>query len=217
MLPNSADELGGQGADRGGYVDLDGDGHWWIPSGRVFYSPIPGDLPAAELAFARAHFFLPHRYRNPFHTNAISTETLVNYDAYDLLMLEIRDAFDNTVRAVSDYHVLAPRVITDPNGNRSEVAFDALGRVAGTAVMGKTTETLGDLVDASFEPNPSEGQLDAFMAKPREASANPDESVATPIVHELLARPQVVLFMIPIASNDWASRLLLPRSPARPT
>ena len=25
---------GSQGADHGGYVDLDGDGHWWIPSGR---------------------------------------------------------------------------------------------------------------------------------------------------------------------------------------
>ena len=28
-------------------------------------------------------------------------------------------------------------MMTDPNGNRSEVAFDALGMVAGTAVMGK--------------------------------------------------------------------------------
>ncbi len=26
-------------SDRGGYVDLDGDGRWWIPSGRVFFHP----------------------------------------------------------------------------------------------------------------------------------------------------------------------------------
>ena len=44
------------------------------------------------------------------------------------------------------------------------------------------------LLDASFEPDPSQGQLDAFMAKPREASANADESVATQIVHELLGK-----------------------------
>ena len=31
--------------------------------------------------------------------------------------------------------------MTDPNGNRAEVAFDTLGLVAGTAVMGKATET----------------------------------------------------------------------------
>ena len=81
-----------------------------------------------------------------------------------------------------------PRVMTDPNGNRSQVAFDALGLVVGTAVMGKTTETLGDLLDASFEPDPTQSQLDAFMAKPREASPNADESAATPIVHDLLGK-----------------------------
>ena len=93
--------------------------------------------PQRNWPFARAHFFLPHRYRDPFHTNAVSTETLVNYDTYDLLMLEIRDAVGNTVRAASDYRVLAPRVITDPNGNRSEVAFDALGLVAGDRRYGQ--------------------------------------------------------------------------------
>jgi Insecticide toxin TcdB middle/C-terminal region/Insecticide toxin TcdB middle/N-terminal region len=186
LLPNPADVLGGQAADRGGYVDLDGDGHWWIPSGRVFYSPTSDDLPAAELPFAWAHFFLPHRYRDPFHTDAVSTETLVTYDTYDLLMLQIRDAVGNTVHAASDYRVLAPRVMTDPNGNRSQVAFDALGLVVGTAVLGKTIETLGDSLDASFEPDPTQSQLDTFMAKPREASPNADESVATPIVHDLL-------------------------------
>jgi hypothetical protein len=39
---------------------------------------------------------------------------------------------------------LQPFRVTDPNGNRAEVAFDTLGLVAGTAVMGKTTETKGD-------------------------------------------------------------------------
>ena len=39
--------------------------------------------------------------------------------------------------AEHDYRVLQPFRMTDPNGNRAEVAFDTLGLVAGTAVMGK--------------------------------------------------------------------------------
>ena len=188
LLANPAAVLGSQGADGGGYVDLDGDGEWWIPSGRIFYSPITNDLPAAELAFAYAHFFLPHRYRDPFHTSTVSTESLVIYDSYDLLMVETCDAIGNTVHAVSDYRVLAPRLAMDPNGNRSEVAFDALGLVVGTAAMGKSTETLGDLLDASFESELIQAELDAFMANPREASQNTEESVATQIVDDVLGK-----------------------------
>ena len=44
----------------------------------------------------------------------------------------------------NDYRVLAPRLVSDPNRNRAAVAFDTLGRVAGTAVMGKPEERLGD-------------------------------------------------------------------------
>ena len=44
----------------------DHNGHWWIPAGRVFLSPNSGDTSAQELAHARQHFFLPHRFRDPF-------------------------------------------------------------------------------------------------------------------------------------------------------
>src|SRR5437867_12571065 len=97
LLPNPADVLGGQGADRGGYVDLDGNSQWWIPSGRAFLSPNSNDTAAQELTYARHHFFLLHRYRDPFHTNAVSTENIVTYDDYDLLMLETRDPLGNRV------------------------------------------------------------------------------------------------------------------------
>ena len=144
--------LDGTGATPGGrYVHTEGDANWWIPSGQIFYSPNPADTPAQELAYARQHFFLPHRYRDPFHTDAVSTESFVTYDAYDLLMLETRDALGNRVtvgerdvdptqplvRRAHDYRVLQPALVTDPNRNRTEVAFDALGMVVGTAVMGK--------------------------------------------------------------------------------
>ena len=87
LLPDPANVLGGQGADRGGYVDLDSDGHWWIPTGRVFHSPNAADTAVQELDYARQHFFLPQRYRDPFG----QTSTVTN-DTYDLLMTETVDA-----------------------------------------------------------------------------------------------------------------------------
>src|SRR5262249_61355925 len=68
------------------------------------------------------------------------------YDLYDLLMTETTDAVGNRAQAVNDYRTLQPRQMTDPNGNRSEVAFDILGMVVGAAVMGKAepAERQGD-------------------------------------------------------------------------
>ena len=40
----------------GRYVHSEGDANWWISSGRSFFSPVAGDAPAQELAFAREHF-----------------------------------------------------------------------------------------------------------------------------------------------------------------
>jgi hypothetical protein len=154
----------------------------------MFYSLGSNDNAAQELAHARTHFFLPHRYRDPFYADQFNTETVVTYDDHKLLVVETRDAVGNTVTAQHDYRVLQLKRVTDPSGNHSDVAFDALGLVAGTALIDKETETLGDLLDDSFEPDLTQAQLDAFMGKPREASANPDESVPTQIVHDLLRR-----------------------------
>lgn len=125
-----------------GYVDLDHNSRWWAPSGRVFYSPDAGDDAHAELAFARRHFFLPRRYRDPFGN--VST---VAYDAHDLAPVETRDAAGNVVQARLDYRVLRPKQVTDVNGNRTETAFDALGMLAGTSVMGKEGQNLGDSLE----------------------------------------------------------------------
>jgi len=150
LLPtNPSSILEGGGADRGGYVDLGNDGSWWIPSGRMFYSPDRTHTAVLELVYARQHFFLTHRYRDPFHTNAVNTESFITYDGYDLLMTESRDAVGNRVTVGerdalgnltvpgNDYRVLQPRLVMDANRNRTQVAFDTLGMVVGTAVMGK--------------------------------------------------------------------------------
>jgi RHS repeat-associated protein len=187
LLGNPADVLGGRAADQGGYLpsqqlkadgrfpDTDPDDHWWIPAGRVFLSPNSNDTAAQELAHARQHFFLPRRYRDPFHTDAVSTERFVTY-AYDLLIVEIRDAVGNVITVATqddagdttirlDYRVLQPYGVTDPNGNRTEVAFDILGMVVGTAVMGKPGENLGDSL-AGFEADLSEAVVIDHLNNP---------------------------------------------------
>src|SRR5205807_1483432 len=114
------------------------DDRWWIPSARVFLSPGSADTPAQELAYAGAHFFMPRRSRDPFHTDALSTETFVAYDAYELLVEESRDPLGNRVtvgerdpnpdqpltRRGHDYRVLHPALVMDPNRNRFTLAFD---------------------------------------------------------------------------------------------
>jgi RHS repeat-associated protein len=131
-------------ADEGRYVHSEGDANWWIPSGRVFHSPGAGDTSVQEFAYARQHFFLPCRYRDAFHTSALSTETRVGYDIHDLLVAQTEDAVGNRTTAQSDYRVLQPTLVTDANGNRAAAAFDTLGMLVGTAIMGKSTESLGD-------------------------------------------------------------------------
>lgn len=184
-------------AKDGRYVHSAGDANWWIPSGRMFYSPGSADDANTERTYARQHFFLPHRYRDPFHTNTVSTESFVSYDSYDLLAVETRDALDNVVTLTTsddagnsavriDYRVLQPYWVTDPNGNRTQLAFDALGMVAGTAVMGKPAENKGDLL-AGFEADLTQAQIDALYeaADPHISAAPLLNAATTRIVYDL--------------------------------
>jgi RHS repeat-associated protein len=167
-------------ADQGGYVHTEGDANWWVPSGRTFYSLGPNDNAAQELAFAQDHFFLPHRFRDPFHTSTKSTETFATYDAYSLLTVETRDAVGNRVtagertsanvivRSGNNYRVLQPELVMDANRNRIGIVFDALGMVVGTAVMGKPLPEVpeGDLLTPEFEANLTEAEVLDHLADP---------------------------------------------------
>ena len=76
--------------------------NWWIPSGRVFYSPKATDAPPQELAYARQPLLpaapLPRSLRQT---------TFVSYDSDDanpqknhnLLVVKTEDAVGNTVTA----------------------------------------------------------------------------------------------------------------------
>lgn len=169
LLEDPGAVLAGTSGSQGGYVDLDGDGCWWIPSGRTFFHPdvVPPDV---ELAQAREHFFLSRRYRDAFGHDAT-----VDFDDHDLLMVGTRDALGNQVSVESnDYRVLQPRLVSDPNGNQTEVAFDALGMVVATAVMGKPlpAPVEGDSL-AGLVLDPTQAELDDFFGAADPAAAAP--------------------------------------------
>jgi RHS repeat-associated protein len=144
----------------GQYRDLDADGRLWAPSGRAFYSRNTADSAAQELVFARAHFFNPHRFQDPFGNIATAS-----YDPkYSLALVSSVDAVGNETAAEPDFRVLQPAMVTDPNGNRAEVRFDALGMPVGAALRGKTTGPIeGDSFD-EFTTDLSPAQLSAFFA-----------------------------------------------------
>ena len=196
LLPNPAAVLGGQAGGRGGHVQsqalkadgrfpaTDADDHWWVPSGQSFFTANAADNATTELAQARQNFFLSRRYRDPFGQDAF-----VDFDANDLLMIETRDALGNrvTVRR-NDYRVLQPRLVSDPNGNETEVVFDTLGMVAGTAVMGKPlpAPVVGDTL-AGFVADLTQAQLDAFFEAPDPHASAPTllNNATTRIVYDL--------------------------------
>ena len=163
----------------GRYVHSGGDANWWIPSGLLFYSPDDEDTSGQELSYAREHFFMPHRFRDPF-----GQTTAVLYDRYDLFVTETTDAIGNMVEARNDYRAMQPSLVTDQNGNRAAVIFDALGLVAGTAIMGKAEENEGDSLEGLMA-DLSDPDLDDFFADPRGRAASLLANATTRIIYDL--------------------------------
>ncbi|MFE5806232.1 SpvB/TcaC N-terminal domain-containing protein [Streptomyces sp. NPDC056491] len=124
------------------------EGLWWLPSGRQVFDP--------------DRFFLPVA-----HLDAFGARWDMGYDQYSLRMTEVRDPLRNLTRGKLNFRVLQPWLVTDPNGNRSGVRFDALGFVTATAVLGKFGAGEGDHLDLST------------------AEASPEDSPTTTLVYEL--------------------------------
>ena len=168
-------------------------GWWWIPSGQVGYSPGPADTAAQELAHATAHFFLPNRFSDPF-----GNTTVVTYDRYDLFAAQSSDPLGNTVTAGTraadgtvaadgrDYRVVRPRLFADANRNRSAVAYDALGMVVATAVMGKPERLEGDSLDG-LEPDLDNTVVAAHLADPLTDPSSILGNATTRLVYDLFA------------------------------
>jgi RHS repeat-associated protein len=113
----------------GFYVQRPGDIGYWTRSGQIQFDP--------------AQFYLPVTLTDPFN----QTHTVTYDTQFHLLVTTTQDPLGNTAQAVNDFRVLAPFLVTDPNLNRVQAQFDALGQVVATAVMGKTSENLGDTID----------------------------------------------------------------------
>jgi hypothetical protein len=189
----TAEELADVLKTEGGYRDLDGDGHWWIPSGRAIHFPVPDNPPSPlvpDADYARQHFYLPQASQDPF-----GHYTWLQYDRYDQLLKETRDPLGNVVTVVTqddegdalvalDYCVMQPWLVTDPNHNRSAVAFDTLGLVVGTAVMGKRGEEVGDSL-AGFERNLDESDIIARLDCPLADSHTILKQATTRLVYDL--------------------------------
>lgn len=111
-----------------GYEHSEGDAHWWVPSGIHLY---PSNAAQA--------FYMPSGVQD-----ALGSTSTIEYDHYHLLTKGVTDALGNETRAENDYRVLAPYLGIDANQNRAMVAFDALGIVVKTAVMGKAGAGEGD-------------------------------------------------------------------------
>jgi RHS repeat-associated protein len=155
--------------NEGKYVQQDGG--WWIPAGRQ--------------AFAADRFYLPIQIKDPFG-NLYST----TYDSYHLLGIRTEDPLQNVVQIKNNYRVMQPQEIVDPNGNRSQVAFDALGMVVGTAVMGKATETIGDSL-TNFNADLTQAEIKAFFEanNPRSLAIQHLGTATTRIIYDLDSDP----------------------------
>jgi hypothetical protein len=186
-----------------GYVDLDGNGNAWIPSGQIRYSPpanTSSSTTAPELTYAQQNFFLPCQFINPFQQVTASSQppscTIVTYDSYDLLVWATQDAVGNQVTVgdrnsdgtpsnnYNNYRVMQPAWITDPNGNRSAAEFDAVGLVVGTAVMGKVTDsppfgdslgtfTEGAFIGGGFTADLGPARINSFLSTPHYCGRGP--------------------------------------------
>ncbi len=110
-----------------GYVSPDGD--FWTQAGTTTYDG--------------ANFYQAINFTDPFGNVAS-----VAYDALRLFVVEqhtsANAAFDNVTSVAIDYRVLAPSLLTDPNGNQTAVAFDPLGMLTASAVMGTAGSGDGD-------------------------------------------------------------------------
>jgi RHS repeat-associated protein len=180
LLPAPAGVLGSTSPDGGGYVDLDEDGCWWMPTGRTYYMSAPGPS-IQELKEALAHFYLPRRVEDPF-----GSESAVDYDGNDLLVVKAVDAVQNTVSASINYRVLAPKLMTDANGNQAAAAFDVLGLVTATALMGKDGQNIGDTL-TDFNVDLSATEVDSLYkaVDPRKLAAGLLGNATTRFVYDV--------------------------------
>ena len=116
-----------------GFVELDGDGSWWAPTGTVVFDSSPAD-----------HFYVVRGAIDP-----LGLETKQTLDQFDLLAerVEVVQAPWNVTVAINDYRVLGPVHKIDANENRHVVVLNELGLPVAHVTMGKQGATEGDTIE----------------------------------------------------------------------
>ena len=215
------DRVGAGTPDDSALVDLDRDGNLWAPTGETFYSPDPLH---PDVDFATQHFFLPQLLADPWGNFA-----QVSYDAYNLLPVTALDPVGNATLAQNNYRVLHPWLITDANGNRAGVRFDALGMMVASASMGKPLRDgadEGDHLDLST-PESSRGDdpttwfdydLDAYgkwAADPARDARRPEPAWARRRARVSHGRPDTA-WVAMYAYTDGSGRVAMTKEQAEP-
>ncbi|GAP91519.1 hypothetical protein SAMD00023353_3101290 [Rosellinia necatrix] len=145
---------------QGGYIDLNGDNHWWIPSEQARYAATTDSK--IELKAARAGFYIPIVHIDPF-----GVQTQSELDAYKLFFTKTIDGVQNSVDSVYDYAALQIKLSTNPNGNQTATVFDALRRAVGGAVLGKLGEEEGDSLEG-FQTQLTADEMKRFVKNPED-------------------------------------------------
>jgi YD repeat-containing protein len=143
-----------------GYMDVNKDGSWWKPSSLIRYCAPGND----ELVEAQLSFFRPKQLIDPFKGVTIS-----EYDPYFLVPIRTIDAAGNQTSAHVNYKLLLPSSITDANDNRTDFAYDAMGRVVGIADVGKAGVNADSLTDFNADLAPSD--ITSYISDPLGQSA----------------------------------------------
>ena len=117
---------------QGGYVELDNDGNWWVPSGTLMLRQEGEAVSAVE-----ERFYLPVAAKDQ---NGNITQLFYD-EQYHLFVQKVEDSLGNTTTIEAfDYNHLSPLLIKDQNDNLSATVYDELGIVKATALMGKGDE-----------------------------------------------------------------------------
>ena len=129
------------------------DGYWWSRAGRTAYLDATG-------------FYLPVSLQDPFQIGT-SLSTVTRYDDYRLAPVQVIDPLGQAVQATLDYQLLSASSVTDVNGTRSEVLFDALGRVIVSATHGAIDgQYAGNMTLSHYRRLPRPPSIDAILAAP---------------------------------------------------
>jgi len=165
----------------GQYVRFKGDDNYWVRSGLTHFHPdlstdmnisfIPTPT-LADVEFAKNNFFLPSVFEDQ-----VGNLTKVIFDNYQLYMKRSMDALGNEINVLKyQYRTLSPWLLSDPNGNRSGIRYNAFGLPTSVFVMGKESENMGDRLTISSEETNGNDRPSIVMTYEwnRYMNSNPD-------------------------------------------